>query len=115
MSAVEIVPVKTRADRKRFLLLPWKLYAGDPNWIPPLRMNQEELLGFRKHPFYENAEAQAFLAVSGKEVVGRIHAIIDHGHNSYYSEKRGFFGFFESTNSDEVAGGSFRRGEGVAR
>ncbi|MCA9105727.1 MAG: GNAT family N-acetyltransferase [Pirellulaceae bacterium] len=107
MSAVEIVPVKTRADRKRFLLLPWKLYAGDPNWIPPLRMNQEELLGFRKHPFYENAEAQAFLAVSGKEVVGRIHAIIDHGHNSYYSEKRGFFGFFESTNSDEVAGALF--------
>lgn len=107
MAAVEIIQVKTRSDRRRFLELPWKLYAKDPNWIPPLRTNQKELLGFRKHPFYDNAEGQAFYAMQGGECVGRIHAIIDRGHNEYYKEQRGFFGFFESINSNEVAGALF--------
>lgn len=107
MSAVEIVTVKSRADRRRFLQLPWKLYAKDPHWIPPLRMNQEELLGFRAHPFYDNAEGQAFYAMLNGECVGRIFAVIDRGHNEYYNENRGFFGFFESIESHEVAGALF--------
>ena len=46
MSPIEIVPVEGRRDKKRFFHLPWKLYRDDPNWIPPLRSNQWELLGF---------------------------------------------------------------------
>lgn len=108
MSRVEISPVKTRGDRKEFMELIWRLYKGDPNWIPPIRMNQEELVGFRKHPFYEVNRCQAFLARRDGQVVGRILGIVNQGHVKRFKENRGFFGFFESIDDQEVAHGLFR-------
>jgi GNAT superfamily N-acetyltransferase len=70
-------------------------YRGDPNWIPPLRANQRELVGYAHHPFYERNEVQTFLAYRSGEVCGRIAAIVNRGHIERYGEKRGFFGFFE--------------------
>lgn len=103
MSQISVHPVASRRDRKQFLLFPWQHYRGDPNWIPPLRTNQKELVGFAKHPFYDDAEAQAFLATRNGEVCGRILALVNHAHNRQYNEQRGFFGFFETTEDKEVA------------
>jgi len=108
MSRVEIAPVESRRDRKEFMELIWRLYKGDPNWIPPIRMNQEELVGFRKHPFYEVNRCQAFLARRDGQVVGRILGIVNQGHVKRFKENRGFFGFFESIDDQEVAHGLFR-------
>lgn len=102
MTSLEIVPVETRAHRKQFFQLPWRLYRDDPHWIPPLRRNQQELLGFKPHPFYQDAEIRNFLALRGGEPVGRVSAIINHGHNRRYREQRGFFGFFESVDDPAV-------------
>lgn len=98
MSDVVVKPVVTRSDQRRFIGLPWSLYRDDKNWIPPLIRNQRELLGYKPHPFHENAEVQTFLAWKNGEVCGRIAAIINHEHNRVFKERRGFFGFFESTN-----------------
>ncbi len=108
MSRVEIAPVESRRDRKEFMELIWRLYKGDPNWIPPIRMNQKELVGFRKHPFYEVNRCQAFLARRDGQVVGRILGIVNQGHVKRFKENRGFFGFFESIDDQEVAHGLFR-------
>ena len=108
MNSVQVTPVDTSKDRKEFMELIWRLYRQDPNWIPPIRMNQEELVGFRKHPFYEHNRCQAFLARRGTEVVGRIVGIINHGHNKRFEEKRGFFGFFEAIDDQQVADALFR-------
>ena len=104
---VTIVPVKTRSEQKQFLRFPWQHYQGDPNWVPPLRANQKELLNFRPHPFYDNAEIQTFMAMQDGVMAGRIAAIIDHAHNQYYDEKRGMFGFFESINDRAVSDALF--------
>lgn len=104
---VQVIPVQTRADRKRFLEFPWQHYHGDPNWVPPLRTSQQELVNFRPHPFYENAEIRTYLAVRDRQVVGRIAAIVDHAHNRYHEENRGIFGFFESINDQTVANALF--------
>src|SRR5690606_28750631 len=96
MPHLEVVPVESRRQRKLFFNLPWELYRGDPNWVPPLRNVQKELLNFRHHPFYDNADNRNFLALVDGTPVGRINAIINHAHNDWYKEKRGFFGFFES-------------------
>lgn len=103
MSSIDVRPVSSKSEQKQFLNFPWQLYRNDANWIPPLRMAQKELVGFKKHPFHLNADSQTFLATRGETVVGRIMAIIDHGHNQTYKEKRGMFGFFESENDNEVA------------
>ncbi len=105
MTQLVIQPVRTRREQKQFLHFPWTLYQGDPNWIPPLRSNQQELVGFKPHPFYDYAESQAFLAVRGGQLQGRVLGLVNRAHNERYKEQRGFFGFFESVDDQEVANG----------
>jgi GNAT superfamily N-acetyltransferase len=103
MSEVVVKPISSRQDRRSFVELPWTLYRGDANWMPPLRRNQEELLGYRHHPFHQHAEVQTFLARINGQVCGRIAAIVNHEHNRLFHEQRGFFGFFESIDDQRVA------------
>jgi GNAT superfamily N-acetyltransferase len=107
MSDLTVKPVNTRKERKQFLNFPWKLYQGDPYWVPPLRGNQLRLLNYKPHPFYEYSEIQTFVATRGGEPCGRIAAIINHAHNQRYQEKRGFFGFFECVDEQSVADALF--------
>ena len=72
-----VVPVAGKADLKAFIDLPFRLYANDPAWVPPLRAEVRELLTPGKNPFFEHAEVQLFLARRGSVVVGRISAHID--------------------------------------
>lgn len=103
MGSVLVKPVRSWGDRRRFVDLAWSLYRGDPNWIPPLRGNQRELLGYSRHAFYDNGRCQTFLAWRDGRPVGRIAAIINGEHNQRYREQRGFFGFFESVDDPSVS------------
>ena len=81
--ATTIREATTKADRKAFVELPFRLYGDDPNWIPPLK---DEMLGLvtpGKNPFFEHADMALFLAETGGtgrggRVVGRISAQLDH-------------------------------------
>ncbi|MCA9222225.1 MAG: hypothetical protein KDA71_17975, partial [Planctomycetales bacterium] len=75
--------------------------------IPPLRMNQAELTGFKKHPFYDIARRQVFLATRDGQPCGRILALVNDVHNQRYNEQRGFFGFFECIDDQQVANALF--------
>jgi GNAT superfamily N-acetyltransferase len=107
MSNVTVVAVNSRSEKRAFVELPWKLYKDDPNWMPPLRMNLKELVGFAKHPFYERNKVQTFLAMRQGEPCGRIAAILNYAHIERYQDRRGFFGFFESIDDQSVANGLF--------
>ncbi len=98
-----VKPVETRRERKAFLELPWQIYRDDPNWMPPLRMNQKELVGYARHPFYDDAQGQTFLALRDGKAIGRIQAIENPVHNRFHQERRGFFGFFEAIDNQAVA------------
>jgi GNAT superfamily N-acetyltransferase len=103
MTNLTVKPVESRREKKQFLELPWQINRGDPNWVPPLRHNQAELVGYRRHPFYDDADGQTFLALAGDRPVGRVMAIVNHAHNRFHKENRGFFGFFESIDDQAVA------------
>ena len=107
MNDLEVRPVRTRADQKLFLYFPWDLYRNDPNWIPPLLQNQTELLGFKRHPFYDDAEGQTFIALRKGKPVGRIQAVIHYPYLRRFKERRGYFGFFESIDDPTVSQGLF--------
>lgn len=92
-----------RKDQRAFIDVLWDLYRGDPNWIPPLIQGQQELVGFKYHPFYDENYCANFIVKRGDRTLGRISAIVNYAHNERYNEKRGFFGFFESVNDPEVA------------
>ena len=76
-----IRPISTKADRKAFVDLPFRLYRDDPNWVPPLKGEALGMLTPEKNGWYSHAKAQLFLAEEdgpkGKTVVGRISAHID--------------------------------------
>jgi len=106
-SSVAVIPVVSRREKKDFLRFPWTLYRNDPNWIPPLRANEKELVGYHRHPFYEKNAIQTFVARRSGEVCGRIAAIVNQGHIERHNERRGFFGFFECVDDQEVANSLF--------
>ncbi len=103
MNFLECTPVTGFRQRRQFLKLEREIYRDVPQWIPPLWDERKRLVGFKHHPFYDNAQCQAFLATRNGKPVGRIVAIINHGHNELHNEKRGFFGFFESVDDVAVA------------
>ena len=105
-------PVSSWRERRQFLNLPWKLHRADPNWVPPLRQMQKELVGYAKHPFQQIAEMQTFLALRDGEPVGRIAAILNHASNRHFNEERGYWGFFESVDDPAVAHALFDAARG---
>ncbi|RKY92462.1 N-acetyltransferase [candidate division KSB1 bacterium] len=102
-SELQIIPVTNKRQLRRFIMLPWKLYRNDPNWVPPLIMDQKKLLDRKKNPFFAHSTAEFFLAVQNGNVVGRIAALINDNHNKFHKEQTGFFGFFESIEDYQVA------------
>lgn len=72
-----VAPVAGKADLEAFIDLPFRLYAADPHWVPPLKGEVRELLTAGKNPFFEHADVQLLLAKRGTRVVGRISAHID--------------------------------------
>lgn len=113
--AVRCEAVDGRRERRLFLDLERTLYRDAPNWIPPIWQVRREMVGFKRHPFYDDADCQAFLARRGDRPVGRILAIVNHAHNRRFEEKRGFFGFFECENDPEAAAAVFESAFGWLR
>jgi GNAT superfamily N-acetyltransferase len=103
-NAVTIKPVETAADRKAFVNLPWRLYARDPNWVPPLKSEMHGLIGgLKTNPWFEHAEAMFWLALRGGEVVGRISAQVDQLVLQHMGAGTGHWGMFECIDDQAVA------------
>ena len=91
------------SDRRRFQRLPWTIYAGDRNWVPPILSQEKGLLGYGHHPFFDRAQIVTLLAEQNGKAVGRLAVFVNEVHNEKYKEKRGFFGFFECVDDVAVA------------
>ena len=86
-----------------FIKLPYKIYKGNPYWIPQLDSENKKLLS-EKNPYWKHAKKQLFLAYDDKNnIVGRIAGIIDYNYIEFQETEIGFFGFFECIDNAEVA------------
>jgi hypothetical protein len=103
LRSCEVRPVQSRRERRTFITLPWRLYAHSPCWVAPLLVNEKARFNARKHPYYDHADVQLFVAWRGREPVGRIAAHVNHNHNEYWNDAVGFFGFFECVDDFAVA------------
>lgn len=103
MPQIEVAPVLTRTERDAFIKFPWRIYAHDPVWVPPLIIERRAFLDRKKHPFFEHGDAALFLARRGGEIVGRIMASDDPNYNALHRTNVGCFGMFECIDDVEVA------------
>jgi hypothetical protein len=93
--SVEVRPVRSRADRRDFVELPFRLHATGTPWIPPLRIERRLFLSPRFNSFFNHGEAELFLARRDGRVVGSISAQIDLNFNAFHDNAWGMFGFLE--------------------
>ncbi len=112
---LSVSEVSSRKDLKEFVELPYRLYAADPDFVPPLRSDVREMLDPAKNPFWRHARRTLFLARRDGRVVGRIAAIADDDHNRVHADRTAFFGFFECENDPEAAKALFDAAEGAAK
>jgi hypothetical protein len=103
MASVTIRPVRTRAELKRFVKVPFRLHRDQPQWVPPLIFERMEFLNREKNPYFEHAEAEFFLAERDGDPVGRITAQVDHRWDEFQGGSDAMFGFFETADDPEVA------------
>lgn len=114
MSAVQIRPVRSRRELKRFIDLPYRLHAGTP-WIPPLKLERRFFLNRRLNPYFKHGEAEYFLAWRGERVVGRATAQIDRAFNEFHDSRSGMFGFLELEDDEEAMAALMAAAEGWLR
>ena len=100
--SVEVRPVRSRADRRDFVELPFRLHATGTPWIPPLRIERRLFLSPRFNAFFKHGEAELFLARRDARVVGRLSAQIDLHFNAFHDNAWGMFGFLELEEDPEV-------------
>ena len=92
---IKIISVTCKKEIKQFIMFPFKLYKNDPNWVPPLIMDQKKFFNPQKNPYYEHSDVKLFLAEKDGKIAGRITAQTNTQHNKFHEDKVGFFGFFE--------------------
>jgi GNAT superfamily N-acetyltransferase len=103
MGAIEVVSVSSARDRRRFLTFPWRVYGGDPLWVPPILRERARIVDPARGPFFRRGTAELYIARRGNEVVGTVCAAEDRELNSLQARKECLFGFFECVDDREVA------------
>lgn len=112
---VEIYPVRSAADRRVFLRFPWRIYRGDPLWVPPLLPERAARIDPKRGAFFQRGAAELFIAWRGNTPVGTICAAEDRAVNSQRGLHDCMFGFFECVNDYDVAYALFERAAAWAR
>jgi hypothetical protein len=103
----EIVAVDSKDLRQAFIRLPWALYRDDPNWVPPLLMEERKRIG----PVGGAADIARRLWIARRDgqTVGRISAQLTN------DPAVGHFGFIEAIDDPSVFQGLFAAAEGWLR
>ncbi len=101
LAPVTVRPVMSYRDMGKFIEVPWRIYANDPMWVPPLRLERRFHFS-RFNPFFKHGEWQAWVAYQNDRPVGRISAQIDSLHRARYGENTGHFGLLECIDSSDV-------------
>ena len=106
---VSIRPIElgNRRELKTFIKFPWRIYQDEPNWVPPLILDQLRFLTPGKNPYFSHSTAQLFMAFRSDKPVGRISAHENNQHIQVHKDGAGFFGFFECIDDQAVADALF--------
>ena len=100
---IEIREHKPGKDLDDFIRAGFKVFDGDPMWVPPLDFEFKERLSPKTNPFFKRADVALFTAWKDGRVAGRCSATVDREHLKVWNDDTGFFGFFDTIDDQEVA------------
>ncbi len=113
--AIEIVPVRTKSDRKKFVNLPFEIYKGNAYWVPPIKKDEIASITPEKNPAMQDTESEFWLAKKNGKIVGRIGAILSPAYNQKTGKKYVRFSRPEFFNDYEVSQALFETVEKWAK
>ena len=99
---IEIKEVSGRGDLKKFVKFPYKLYAGNKYWVPPLFFDEMNTLRRDKNPAFEFCESKYWLAYRNGKNVGRIAGIINKKYIEKWHNKYLRFGWIDFIDDEQV-------------
>ena len=102
-SPIEILRVGNSRQRREFVMLPYRLYRGNRNWVPPLVADEKKFILPRHNPFLKENRIELFLCRRDGEAIGRVAAVLNRDHQRHHGDRCGFFGMFECPDDPQVA------------
>ncbi len=109
MLTIEKIDTTSKNQVRRFVKLPFRLYAKHPQWVPPLFADADLQLNKKKHPFYEHSDADFFIARGDGRDVGRIAVIENRAFNQYHQTRQAQFYLFDCENDQMIANALFEK------
>lgn len=103
MITVEKIDTRNKAQVRRFVAIPYRLYKNHPQWVPPLIGDTEIQLDRVKHPFYEHSDADFFIVRRDGRDVGRVAALENKPFNAWHHTRQAQFYLFECEDDQEAA------------
>ena len=109
MLTVSKLDTRSQAQVRRFVQLPFRLYANHPQWVPPILSDIALMLNRQKHPFYEHSDADFFIATRDGRGVGRVAALENRRFDEYHKTKQAQFYLFDCEDDLEAAAALFEQ------
>ena len=97
----DIVEVTDSRTLKDFIRAPAAAQGRDPNWVAPLELMKKEDFS-AKHPYFQHAQWQPFVAYRDGKAVGRISAQMDQLYHEHHDASTGFFGLIEGIDDKDL-------------
>lgn len=112
---LELRPVESGRDLRRFVAYPFSLYRNHPYWVPPLILDELHTLNPSKNPAFEYCRAKLWMAYRDGRPAGRIAGIINRRYIEIWGHRYARFGWVDFENDPEVAKALFDTAEAWAR
>lgn len=92
---IEVKEISAKADLKKFVKFPFRLYKDNPYWVPPIISEELNAFDENKNPAFQTAKARFFLAYKNNQIAGRIAAIINETEVNEQQIRKMRFGWFD--------------------
>ncbi len=97
MISVRTLDTTRRGDVRAWIALPYRLYAGDPLWVPQMVDEARMQLDRRRNPFFHHSQADFLLAEQDGRAVGRLAVMENKPYNARRDRKAALFTHFETS------------------
>jgi GNAT superfamily N-acetyltransferase len=109
MTSIQVKPVRSARERRLFLTLPWRIYKGDPLWVPPLLPERAKSIDPKRGLFFKDSYAELFIAWQNGRPAGSIACAEDRNTTRARGFSECMIGFFECVDDYAVAEALFER------